>query len=803
VVVEKVAIELSTAVRKNFSSSYISPTVLRQSSRKRKTNWYINLLKILFETGIIFLLSRFSLLGIIYPAGIGYCLVNREQKVPARIMLWVSLLLGSLTVRGFWESIGITGVVALFTLLQQMIAGGQKKSSKISVFIIWALLSTALGVLLEPSLNNILKVALELTISFLLAGIFQVGLDFISNPFRKSKKAVVALAVILLLSVGGTDQLMIDAWPLTDLVASMVLIFVAYLGGGGVGAAMGVSLGMVIGIATGGLTAMITLYSLIGFWGGFLKNLGKWGTTIGIGLGCYFIFQYLQPEVALIDQILPWSFGLGALIVTPKSCLTRITNYFPSDNRPVDPVLENNSVRELILTRLNDLSSIFTEIAKSFNEEPELEPIVQKMDLYTMLDQVCTKNCQQCNGYETCWGENFYSTYRELFDLLALAELYGEVNTKHIKGRLAKNCFQQFKLLTTVNHLFERCQSDYYWRRKLDESKSFLANQLQGMAQIINKLAVEVTADPEFRAEIESRLMTCLNRAGINIKEISVLGLGEQRVEIRVKQKSCNRKRECQYLMTPLMCQLLGEDYAVWERNCQLENSECSYCLTPVYPYEVRTVVCKLPKDGNDASGDDHALNELKDGHFVAILSDGMGNGNKAAVQSSATVSILEKLLESGVDRDFAVRMINSVLLLRSPEESFATVDLTLMDLYTGKTEFIKIGAATTYIKRGREVWSLKSTSLPAGILNSVDLERTVVQLQPGDLIIMVTDGVVDSKIEVGKEDWMIRALRQVEVVGPEALGEYLLNLARINQEGICKDDMTVIVLHFLEKELF
>lgn len=798
------AIELSAALKRERYNSLVSPAIIYQSSRSKNTSWCVRLIKTVFEAGIVFLLSRFALPGAIYPAGIGYCLINRNQKFPARVLLWSGLLAGSLTVRGYWESIGLTSVVALYVIFQNLIDHGHKKSSKIATFAIWVFLRMALAFLLEPSLNNILRVILELNISLLLAGVFQTGLNFIGNPFKKSRMAVIALGVILVLSVGGTNQLMIDSVPLTDLAVSLALIFVAYLGGGGVGAAMGVSLGVAVGIGAGGLTALIALYSVTGFLGGFLKNLGKWGTTLGVSLGCYFVMQQLQSEVKIIDQLLPWSLGLGAFIITPKSCLTQISNYFPSETKPVDPVVENNGVREIILSRLNDLASIFTELAKSFNEEHEEQPTMQRMDLYSMLDQVCAKNCQQCNGYETCWGENFYSTYRELFDLLALAELYGEVNTKHLKGRLAKNCFQQFKLLTTVNHLFEKCQSDYYWQCRLDESKTFLANQLQGMAQIINKLAVEVTADPGFRAEIESQLATCLNRVGINIKEASVLGLGEEGVEIRIKQRSCNQKRECQYLMTPLISQLLGEDYSVWERNCQLENGDCYYCLTPVYLYEIRTVVCKLPKDGNEASGDDHALHELKDGHFVAILSDGMGNGSKAAGQSNTTVSILEKLLETGVDRDFAVKMINSILLLRTPEESFATVDLTLINLHTGRSEFIKIGAATTYIKRGRDVWSVKSTSLPAGILNSVDLERTVVQLQPGDLIVMVTDGVVDSKIEqVGKEDWMVRALRQVEVVGPEALGEYLMNLARINQDGILRDDMTVIVLQFMEKGVF
>lgn len=795
------AIELSAAVRKENRNSLVSPTVIHRSLLNKKTPWYVRSLKAIFEAGIVFLLSRFTLPGGLYPAGIGYCLISRNQKLLSRLLLWLGLLAGSLTVRNFKESIGLTGVVVLYVVLRSIFGWNKNKSSKKIPYVVWTVLRIALAFIIEPSLSNILKVILEINISLLLAGIFQTGLNFIGNPFKKSKLAVFSLAVIIVMAVAGTNQLMIDTVSVTDLAVSLVLIFVAYLGGGGVGSAMGVSLGIAVGIVSGGLTALIALYSVTGLLGGLLKNFGKWGTTLGVSLGCYYLLQGLEPEVSFIEQLLPWSIGLGAFIITPKRCLTQASNYFPSETKPVDPVVENNGVREIILNRFNELTEIFYELAKSFNEEPEVEPGTAKMDLYSMLDQVCSKNCQQCNGYETCWGENFYSTYRELFDLLALAELYGEVNMKHLKGRLAKNCFQQFKLLTTVNHLFEKYQADYYWRCKLDESKNFLANQLEGMAQIINKLAVEVTADPGFRSEIENQLATCLKRVGINIKEASVLGLGEDGVEIRIKQRSCSRKRECQYLMTPLISQLLGEDYTVWEKNCQMDNGDCYYCLTPIASYEARTVVCKLPKGGNEFSGDNHALRELKDGHFVAILSDGMGNGSKAALQSNTTVSILEKLLETGVDRDFAVKMVNSILLLRTPEESFATVDLALLNLHTGRAEFIKIGAATTYIKRGREVWSIKSTSLPAGILNSVDLERTVVQLQTGDLIVMVTDGVIDSKIDQeGKEDWMIRALRQVEVVGPEALGEYLMNLARINQDGIPRDDMTVIVLQFMEK---
>jgi stage II sporulation protein E len=238
----------------------------------------------------------------------------------------------------------------------------------------------------------------------------------------------------------------------------------------------------------------------------------------------------------------------------------------------------------------------------------------------------------------------------------------------------------------------------------------------------------------------------------------------------------------------------------VWEKLCNLGKDECAYCLIPKRTYSVKTTVCKLPKEGNERSGDSHALHEVKDGFFVSILSDGMGHGSRAELESNSTVAILQRLLDSGIERNFAVKMVNSMIALRSPEESFATVDLTIIDLYSGNAEFLKVGAAASYIKRGREVWTIKSTSLPAGILNTVDVEKTTMKLQPGDLVIMVTDGVIDSKLDIaGKEEWMKRALSKVEVVGPEALGEYLLNLAKINQDGISRDDMTVIVIQLVE----
>ncbi len=772
---------------------------LRRNGSLASWNYLENSLLLLGNLLLAFCLMRFAAPGGIYPAGVALLFACQRQQFGNKLALLCGAVIGSFTIQEPVTGLFLSSAIVVWYGAVGLLSKRRTSLKPLTSFTLWAVLRIGIVACTGPNLFYYGLVAVELVCTYLLAVLFQRGLAFLENPMRTySKISLTALAMMLLLAVGGIGSEPAFSVNFQELAAVVLVLTVGYLGGGGVGAVMGISVAVIIGIPTDAMIALIAMYGLSGLFGGVLKELGRWGTIAGSSCGLFLAMGQLHENILGNPQLLPWGMGIMAFLLIPRRCLSQISSYFPnqvSENYSRD---ERQKLREVVMSRLDDLAAIFEELAKSFHQtEVAAVDNEQKVDLYSLLDRVCTKNCQQCTGYGVCWGENFYSTYREIFDLLALAELYGEVKTEQLKGKLAKTCFQQFKLITTINHLFESCQNEYQWRRKLEEGKYFLANQLQGMADIICNLTQEIANDTSFRSEVEDHLKHSFQRLGMGIKEVGVTSIGEERLEVKVRQRSCGRKRECYCLAAPLISRLLGTEYSVWERKCHLENGQCTYALSPVRQYHVKTTVCKLAKSGTE-SGDTSALRELKDGHFVAIVSDGMGHGDKASEESKTTVAILEKLLESGIDRDFAVNMVNSVLLLRSPDESFATVDLALLDLFDGRAEFVKIGAASSYIKRGREVISIKSTSLPAGILNTVDIERTEFHLQPGDMIILATDGVVDSKPnQAGKEDWMVRALRQVEVVGPEALGEYLLSLAKINQDGVPKDDMTVVVLQF------
>jgi stage II sporulation protein E len=203
--------------------------------------------------------------------------------------------------------------------------------------------------------------------------------------------------------------------------------------------------------------------------------------------------------------------------------------------------------------------------------------------------------------------------------------------------------------------------------------------------------------------------------------------------------------------------------------------------------------VARLPKKGGHISGDSYAGEPLGPDRYLLALSDGMGVGRAAAMESRQCVNLLREILKAGFATDVAVKTVNSALLLHSPEESFATVDLALLDLTTGRAEFVKVGAAPSFIIRGRDVSTVKASSVPVGIINQVQVEPEFRNLRPDDIVVMITDGVWDvSKDDVDKERWILEHLRRERSDDPEEVAESLLARA-LELMPDTGDDLTVL----------
>ena len=201
-------------------------------------------------------------------------------------------------------------------------------------------------------------------------------------------------------------------------------------------------------------------------------------------------------------------------------------------------------------------------------------------------------------------------------------------------------------------------------------------------------------------------------------------------------------------------------------------------------------------KDGTEVSGDSNLQTKLDDGKYLIALSDGMGSGLEARRSSKIALKMLNRLLSSGFDKDTSLELINTSMYINSREDSYATLDIAILDLCTGNMEFMKNGACPTFIKNKRTVNVVKSVSLPAGILDQVDLVVYDKDLADGDIIIMCTDGILESNTEYeNKEVWVKNLLEEIETDNVQRIADILLAQSVDNGVGIAKDDMTVVAV--------
>lgn len=213
--------------------------------------------------------------------------------------------------------------------------------------------------------------------------------------------------------------------------------------------------------------------------------------------------------------------------------------------------------------------------------------------------------------------------------------------------------------------------------------------------------------------------------------------------------------------------------------------------------YEVSAAVCQESGDGQETSGD--TVMHFKNGNkYFVILCDGMGSGRTAHEISSLAARLFAEFLCSGIDKKSAVNMINSALALNADRESFSSADILEIDLVTGEAEFLKIGSAQSFIKRGHEIEEISSSALPIGILENIKVVPQRRMLTHGDMILMVSDGIGEASSGVMKNDW----IKKLFLSGTASDGEMAKRfLEGAKSRAVYRDDMTSVVIRIKTAE--
>ena len=640
--------------------------------------------------------------------------------------------------------------------------------------------------------------------------IFANSISVIENFGEKkafSIEEVIGTSLLLAIAVSAFSDVSILGFSIRNVLSILIVLILGWKNGVLVGATSGVTIGVTLGIITGGEPIIIAAYAISGMVAGFLNRFGRIGVIVGFCIGNV-ILAYASNgytvELIYFKEILLASIILLAI---PKNVSIDIEE-FVGGSKFLPISRERTLTREKeTVEKLNNVSETIKKMANAYakeeysieekeeNKQIFINELLNNLEPYK--DNLLYEDIANVNG----------KIVDEIFNLLLekqeieredLLKIFADCNSyiigfddKEVSSYLEENILQ---ILRILNISYKVSKNNFVWKRKLEESKKNMETQLRGVSKVISGIAKDIQKDAvkeEDYTKQEIEIIELLKQKEIKVHEVSIQKKDRYMVHILLEEIANNQ------IIENILTKILKEKIILNEEN----STQTDQIYISDDKYVIGFATADSSKNQSEVSGDNFINTRLKDGKYVIALSDGMGTGRKANESSMQALAMLQNLLQSGFDKDSSIELITSTLISKN-EEIFATLDIAIIDLYKGTIEFIKSGACPTYIKKNKKVQIIKSNSLPAGMVNQDNVQVFDTDIQNEQIMLMCTDGILDSNIEYkNKELWIKYLLEDIETKNTKKIADIILNEAIDNNFGKTKDDMSVIVCKFMQKD--
>lgn len=411
--------------------------------------------------------------------------------------------------------------------------------------------------------------------------------------------------------------------------------------------------------------------------------------------------------------------------------------------------------------------------------------------------------CVACPRREWC-GTVFCEERQGAFlQAVHCMEEKGELKEEDIPDYFWQECLRLEELEESfrMTMYMERAKQSAY--NQMMEGKEALVYQLEETARYFRQLEKSLQRAQYLSVEQKKELLFFLRRYHVKGNDIETNYCSGKGRELRMLLKCDGVKRTMSLrLVERLLSEKLGFPVkACGQAKGYLTEEEQEFLFREVPGYSVRTGVARMIKEEQKVSGDSFSFIYEDEGEMAMILSDGMGSGEEAARESESVLVLLERLLSAGFKEESAIRLINSVLALRVEQKMFATLDISRINLYSGTCEFIKIGGAATYLRRGKWLECVEAKTLPIGMVQQVDYDFLVKKLYEGDYIIMMSDGVLDAVPEQERTEFLRQIIGEEAEQSPQVIAGRILNASLLVQNFEPGDDMTVLVCGVFEEK--
>lgn len=547
---------------------------------------------------------------------------------------------------------------------------------------------------------------------------------------------------------------------------------------------LGVSAGMLTGLVGGlmlsmqGVAVEVSIALAVGgFLAGAAQNLGKrWVTCWAFGTGTALVL------------LVTGAYGCGCLAaVAVGSLLTALLP--PLVMEHARALLHRFApVRQLSgdAYAASALSRWERTVAEMASAVPDPRQADEKHDGPWWRQHLCC-DCPDRGSCDVMLSELAVRRAGEVWENRGVQDEAWQEQLEKLRGL---GCGRLYCLRGGMDQLRQDDRQRAQWVKRAVYERDMLVTHLTAMAGAARRYALMASGASWWDEMSARRVRQVLNETACPAALLYVRRVQEHAVAA-MEVHSPGEARRLQEELTQLLSNVLEVTMEV----TGMERDRLYFQERPAYRVEVG--VSGRGADWRQGiTGDAAYTGDLPGGCFIAVLSDGMGQGRRAGEESAATVNLLRLCMEAGYTRDQALCAVNGMMLLETGGERFATADLMTIDLWSGQANLDKLGAAGSWLLRGTTLAEVTGDALPVGVLETVESRSSLLRLRDGDRVALVTDGVEDAYASRDELEQAIRAA--LEETDPNAAAERLVEEASCTLSGARRDDMTAVVLQMV-----
>ena len=508
----------------------------------------------------------------------------------------------------------------------------------------------------------------------------------------------------------------------------------------------------------------------------WLRPFTKWGVAAG-ALAVYGVFALWAGERGFGWQnAVCVALGLVAFLLVPAEWLTRLFGARGGRAATVSGIINRN--RREMAARLSSVGKVFCDIADDLAAAHGAE------NAYTpqrLASEVAKNYCGRCKDREGCFSALGGDTSSVLLPMANAVMSRGRVTILDMPPFISSRCSGMHNLAAVLNSAGEA------YRRRMEaageavETKRVMSEQFAGVALVLDSLAGECAESVGYGGELQQTIADELLKHNIVAGDILVGGEGERTdVTLTVRGEDADK-----LVLPRIVSSLTGANLETVSATPRGDESVVHLAARPVF--EVAYGAAEKRREGEKVSGDSHSVVCPSRRRRLFAVSDGMGSGDGAAAASAGAISMVENFYRAGFDNAVILSLVNKLLCLTS-DDSFSSIDISVIDTVSGGLDIIKMGAVSTFVVRRDSVEIISCEAPPAGVIERARPLTVLRQLYDGDMVIMMSDGVYDALDEQG----VVAVVEEAATSNPQVLADRLLERALA---AGARDDCTVMAM--------